>query len=166
MESEESERFHFLLTLLMTPFFSFRSSENQIVGVGSKRGSINQSQFTFPRFVIGLVRLLLLATPTTQFSLDRKRRSRRRNQNAVFTRWQSLTLLTITTPTPTLSVAREKQPSYVLIWKHTYFCIKSSAKENSGPLSIFFRLSFSQLSCVHNSDDFSRMEITCNIFFN
>ena len=89
LESEESERFHFLMTLLMTPSFGLRSSENQIVGLGSKRGSIKQSQFTFPRSVIGLVRLLLLATPTTQFSLDRKRR--------------------------TLSVAREKQPSHVLI---------------------------------------------------
>ena len=38
---------------------------------------------TFPRFVIGLVLPLLLATPVTQFSLDRKRRSRKRiNHNA------------------------------------------------------------------------------------
>ena len=34
---------------------------------------------------LGLVLPLLLATPTTQFSLDRKRWNRKRNQNAVFT---------------------------------------------------------------------------------
>ena len=89
-ESEESERFHFLLTPLTTPSltFSLWSDENQIVGVGSRRGRINQSQCAFPRFVIGLVLPLLLAIPTTQFWLDHKRRSRRRNQknqNAVFT---------------------------------------------------------------------------------
>ena len=36
-----------------------------IVGVGSRSGRINQSQYKFPSFVIGLVLLLLLATPTT-----------------------------------------------------------------------------------------------------
>ena len=62
---------------------SFRLCENQIVGVGSKSEGINQSQITFPRFVIGLVLALLLATPAIQFSLDRKRRSRKRiNHNA------------------------------------------------------------------------------------
>ena len=39
-----------------------------------------------PPLVIGLVLPYLLATPTTQFSLDRKRRSRKGNQKAVFTR--------------------------------------------------------------------------------
>ena len=41
------------------------------------------------QFVISLVLLLLLATLMTQFSLDRKRRSHKRNQknqNTVFTR--------------------------------------------------------------------------------
>ena len=73
-ESEESERFHFLPTPLTTPSLTFRlwSSENQIVGVGSRSGRINQSQCTFPRFVIGLVLLLLLPTPTIWFSLDHK----------------------------------------------------------------------------------------------
>ena len=33
---------------------------------------MNQSQSTFPRFVIGFVLLLLLPTPTTWFSLDHK----------------------------------------------------------------------------------------------
>ena len=83
-ESEESERFHFLPTPLTTPSLTFRlwSSENQIVGVGSRSGRINQSQCTFPRFVrIGLVFPLLHATPTNQFSLDSQR-----NQNAVFSR--------------------------------------------------------------------------------
>ena len=37
-------------------------------------------------FVIGLFDSPLLATLTTKFSLDRKRQSRKRNQNAVFTR--------------------------------------------------------------------------------
>ena len=40
-------------------------SNCMIVGVGSRNGRINQSQCTFPSFVIGLVLLLLLATPTT-----------------------------------------------------------------------------------------------------
>ena len=63
--------------------FRLRSSENQIVGVGSRNGRISQSQCSLKRFVIGLVLLLLLATPTIQFSLDRKRRSRKRNDKAV-----------------------------------------------------------------------------------
>ena len=87
-ESEESEGFHFPRTLFMTLSLTFRScsSENQIVGVGSRSGGINQSQCTFPCFVIGLVLLLLLATLTNQFPLDRKRQNHKRNQNTVFTR--------------------------------------------------------------------------------
>ena len=63
---------------LPTPFttlsltFHLWSSENQIVRVGSTSGRINQSQSTFPCFVICLVLLLLLPTPTTWFSLDHK----------------------------------------------------------------------------------------------
>ena len=74
-ESEESERFHFLPTPLTTPSLTFRlwSSENQIVGVGRRSGRISQSECTFSRFVIGLVLLLLLPTPTIWFSLDHKR---------------------------------------------------------------------------------------------
>ena len=66
--------FPFLLTPFTTPSLTFRlwSSENQIVGVGSRSGRINQWQCTFPRFVIGLVLLLLLPTPTIWFSLDHK----------------------------------------------------------------------------------------------
>ena len=44
-----------------------------MVGVGSRSGRISQSQCTFPRFEIGFVLLLLLATPTIWFSLDHKR---------------------------------------------------------------------------------------------
>ena len=36
-------------------------------------------------FVIGLFHSLLLVTPTTKFSLDRKWQSCKQNQNAVFT---------------------------------------------------------------------------------
>ena len=53
--------------------FLLWSSENQIVGVGSRSRGINQSQCTFPCFVIGFVLLLLLPTPTIWFSLDHKR---------------------------------------------------------------------------------------------
>ena len=41
--------------------------------VGSRSGRINQSNCTFPRFVIGLVLPLLLPIPTIWFSLDHKR---------------------------------------------------------------------------------------------
>ena len=49
--------FPILPTLLTTPSLAFClwSSENQIVRVGSRSGRINQSQCTFPCFVIGLV---------------------------------------------------------------------------------------------------------------
>ena len=59
---------------LPTPSLTFRlgSSENQIVGVGSRSGRINQSQSTFPRFVVDLALLLLLPTSTIWFSRDHK----------------------------------------------------------------------------------------------
>ena len=65
--------FPFLPTLLLTPTLTFPlwTSENQIVGVGSRSGRIGQSQCTFPRFVIGFV--LLLLTLTVWFSLVHKR---------------------------------------------------------------------------------------------
>ena len=67
--------FPFLPTPLTIPSLTFRlsSGENPIVGVGSRSGRINQSQRTLLRFVIGLVLLLLLPTPTICFSLDHKR---------------------------------------------------------------------------------------------
>ena len=72
-ESEESERFHFFRPRLR--LCRLWASEDQIVGVGSRSGRINQSQYIFPRFVIGfvLLHLLLLPTPTIWFSLDHKR---------------------------------------------------------------------------------------------
>ena len=39
----------------------------------NRNGRIKQSQYTFPRFVIGFVLLLLLPTPTIWFSLDHER---------------------------------------------------------------------------------------------
>ena len=101
---------------LTTPSLTFRlwSSENHIVGVGNGSGWVNQLQCTFPCFVIGLVLLLLLATPTTQFSLDRKRRSRKRYQNAVFISSSSSTLL-ITTPTPSLVKTSLKPLPYLAV---------------------------------------------------
>ena len=65
----------FLPTPLTTPSrtLCLRSSENQIVGVGSRSGRVNKLQCTFPRFVIGLVFLLLLPTLTIWFSLDHTR---------------------------------------------------------------------------------------------
>ena len=56
--------FPFLPTALTTLSLTFRlwSSENQIVGVGSRSRRINQPQCMFPCF--GLVPLLLLPTPT------------------------------------------------------------------------------------------------------
>ena len=78
--------FPFLPTPLTTPSLTFRfwSSENQIVGVGSSRGSINQSQCTFPRFVIGLVLRIrfcfrLVRGNKTLFSLDCKMQAKNQN---------------------------------------------------------------------------------------
>ena len=79
-ESKDSERFHSFPTLFMTP--SFTSGENQIVGLTNHNA---RSGFTRLN-VIALVVPLLLTTPTTLFSLHRKRRSRKRNQDAVVIR--------------------------------------------------------------------------------
>ena len=71
---------------------------------------------------------LLLATPTMQFSLDRKRRSHKQNQcsasdsvGLIFTRSYRFTLL-ITTPTTTPSLVKTR-----LYWKaimHYYTCLQ------------------------------------------
>ena len=78
--------FPFPPTLLLTPSLTFRlcTSENQIVGVGSRNGRIIQLQCTFPHFVIGFVLLLLghkrnvsngvVNRIGTLFSLDHKLR--------------------------------------------------------------------------------------------
>ena len=64
-----------------------QSTENQIVGIGSRSGRINQYNACLPLCNnIGSALLLLLLTLTMQFSLDRKQQSCNRNQNAVFTR--------------------------------------------------------------------------------
>ena len=85
--------------------------------------------------MIGLVLLLLLATPTTQFSLDRKRRSRKRYQNAVFISSSSSTLL-ITTPTPSLVKTSLKPLPYLAVdhvpensTMSTYFLTRLIAKK-------------------------------------
>ena len=78
---------------LPTPSLTFRlgSSENQIFGVGSRSGRINQWQSTFPRFFVDLALLLLLPTPTTGFhhrsQAERKRRSRKRNEKFLQFDW-------------------------------------------------------------------------------
>ena len=63
--------FPFLPTPFTTPSLTFHlwTSENQINGVGSRSGRINQSQCMFTRFVIRLVLPLLLPTATIWFSL-------------------------------------------------------------------------------------------------
>lgn len=71
-----------------------------------------------PCFVIGLVYPLLLATPTTQFSLDPKW-----NQNAVFSRWSSLTLL-ISNPTPSLVKTGLSRPPHFFASSLSYACHK------------------------------------------
>ena len=59
---------------LPTPLtFRLWSSENQVVGIGSRSTRINQSRCTFSRVVICLVLTLLLPTLTIWFSLDHKR---------------------------------------------------------------------------------------------
>ena len=67
----ESERFHFLPTPLTTPSLTFRL---YMVLWKPNCRSRNDKPITvhIPSFVIGLVLPLLLATPTNQFSLDRK----------------------------------------------------------------------------------------------
>ena len=64
--------------------------------------------------MIGLVLSLLLATPTTWFSLDRKRWSRGRNQNAVFTRSKSYASDSMYDYYDSDSVASENQPLEII----------------------------------------------------
>ena len=101
--------FAFLPTPLTTPSLTFClwSSENQIVGVGSRSRRINQWQCTFPCFAIGLVLLPLLLTPIIWFSqAEHKWRSCKWNLNAVFTRSEALRFWLIMTPTPTPSLVK------------------------------------------------------------
>ena len=76
-ESEESERFHFLPTPLMTPSLMIQW---KLDCRSRKEKRKNQ-----PITMLGIhvcdwfIHPLLLPTPTMQFSLDRKRRSHKRN---------------------------------------------------------------------------------------
>ena len=124
-ESEESERFHFLSTPLMTP--SLRSAYDLVKtrlseAKAEAEGKANHNALSHASIMSVLP--LLLATPTTYFSLDRKRWSRKWDQNAVFTRSLSPTLL-ITTPTltPSLvktSLKRMNSPSFRETEKKNY----------------------------------------------
>ena len=73
LESEESEHFHFLSTPITTLALTFClwSSENQIVRVGNRVRRINQSQWTFPPFVIGEVLPLLHASDSDNLVFTR-----------------------------------------------------------------------------------------------
>ena len=69
-ESEVLKRFHFCLHRLRSSYDLVKPDCQSW-----KQKWRDKPQCTFARFVIGLVLLLLLATPTTQFSLDRKQQS-------------------------------------------------------------------------------------------
>ena len=91
--------------------------------------------------MIGLVLPLLLVTLTTQFSLNCKWWSCKRNQNAVFTRSLSPTLL-ITTPTltpsllkPALTVTITGSPSSV--WELMYQSIPAASPPPAGYCGAF-----------------------------
>ena len=73
--SEESEGFHFfrLRSRLRRLRSAYDLVKTRLSESEAEAERINQSQCTFPRFVIGLVLLLLLPTPTIWFSLDHKR---------------------------------------------------------------------------------------------
>ena len=92
---------------------------------------------------------LLLATPTMQFSLDRKRRSHKQNQcsasysvGLIFTRSYRFTLTTLTpTPTPSLVKTSLKRSCDIVFVKMnvTWFCLRntisgSSLKHNNSDL--------------------------------
>ena len=64
-------------------------------GVESRSGRINQSQCTFPHFVIGLVLPLLLPTLTIWFSLDHKQNISDRVVSGVGRNGNFLNLLTL-----------------------------------------------------------------------
>ena len=86
------------------------------MGVESRSVRINQSQCSFPLFVIGLVLLLLLASSKTQFLQHRKPRSRNRNHiyhNVVFVNFKFSAL--ITTPTPSLVKTSLKRPPLIIV---------------------------------------------------
>ena len=107
--------FPFLPTPLTTPSLTFRlwSSENQIFGVGSRSGRINQPQCTFPRFAVGLVLPLLLPTQKIWFSLDHKRNVRDgvvRGIGTLFSRHHKLYASDYDSDSDSDSVVSENQP--------------------------------------------------------
>ena len=110
-ESEESERFY---------FFRFRlrlrrlwSSENWVVGLGSRSGIEEPSnRKARSQHCHWFILPLLLATPPMQFLLDRKRRSNKQNHcfasdsvGLVFT-WSYRSTLLITTATARPSLVK------------------------------------------------------------
>ena len=107
----------FLPTPLTSPSLTLclRSSENQIVGVGSRSGRINELQCTFPRFVIGLVFLLLLPTLTIWFSLDHTRNVSDGVISGIGTLFSlDHKLITTPTPTPTPSLAKTNMRAFCM----------------------------------------------------
>ena len=79
LELEEPEHFYILPTPLLTP--SLRSTYDLVKTRMSEseaevKGQTNHKALSHIHFVISLVLLLLLVTPSTQFSLDHKQQSR------------------------------------------------------------------------------------------
>ena len=79
LELEEAEHFYILPTPLLTPSLRFtydlvktRMSESE----AEAKRQTNHNALSHVHFVISLVLLLLLVTPSTQFLLDRKQWSR------------------------------------------------------------------------------------------
>ena len=68
-------------------FRRLRSSENWVVGVGSRSGRAKPIQKRGNEHCDWFTLLLLLPTPTIWFSLDRKRRNRKRSRKKMETFW-------------------------------------------------------------------------------
>ena len=95
MESEESERFHSLLTPLTTPSFTIQWKPHF--------RSRKQKRKNKPITIHVPTLCDWFSSPPSACDSDHKRRSRKRNHNDVFSRTLILTLL-ITNPTPTPSL--------------------------------------------------------------
>ena len=77
LESEEAEHFYILPTALLTP--SLRSTYDLVktkMSESEAKGQTNHNALSHVHFVISLVLLLLLVTPSTQFLLDHEQWSR------------------------------------------------------------------------------------------
>ena len=150
--------FSFLPTPLTTPSLAFRlwSSENQIIIVGSRSGRINQSQCTFPRFVIGVVLPLLLPTPTIWFSLNHKRNVSDGVVSGIGTLLDhKLFKILITTPTQTPSLVKTNLEMTRVVYhfqgQSGRFTVWANCKQNSGLLI----LSRNRLSHLYKSVPFT-----------